>query len=428
MTSELNATHSIHHSKAGYWTLSNPNPFSIHNLLGYNSLCHTLGCRAGRLIFPMLVTLEVLAGGGIDNWCDLPPLPIERQEVGVASLDGKVYVVGGIDKNGEASGLVSRFDTTTGEWEELPPLPEGIVLHHVGAAAAAGRIYCIGGLNATFQGVDTVFAFLPETNLWEEVAGLNRPRGAAGVAVIADQIYVAGGQTGQASVSDFEVYSPLTNRWEMLAPMPTARNHLAAVGIDGIYYAVGGRAGGLLDQLESYNPGTGDWATLRPMPTARGGIAAATVAGQIFVFGGEGNQANPQGIFSEVESYDPASNEWTSRLDMVHPRHGIGAATVGDRIYIPGGSPVQGLGTTSVHDVFLALEAAPFRLLVKLEAHEVLLSRPMVPWTYLIESSDTLRSEDWLPVQVETRVEDTVHVSRLPLTTSKRFYRLRITP
>ena len=37
---------------------------------------------------------------------------------------------------------------------------------------------------------------------------------------------------------------------------------------------------------------------------------------------------------------------------MVTPRHGIGPAVLGDRIYVPGGATVEGFGATGVHEFF----------------------------------------------------------------------------
>jgi hypothetical protein len=33
-------------------------------------------------------------------------------------------------------------------------------------------------------------------------------------------------------------------------------------------------------------------------------------------------------------------------------RHGIGAATLGNRIYIPGGATIEGFGVTGAHQAF----------------------------------------------------------------------------
>ncbi len=287
------------------------------------------------------------------HWMPLPPVPTPRQEVGVAELDRKIYVIGGILGNRGATGAVERFDVDTEKWEQVRPLPGDTRLHHVGAAAALGKVFAVGGLNSSFRGVRSVFAFDPSTGEWSRVRDMPWPRGAMGVAAIEDRIYVAGGQDGGTSFADAAVYIAAKNRWESLPDMPTARNHLAAASIDGVFYAVGGRAGRLFDALEAYDPATKRWARLAPMPTARAGIAAAALEGMLFVFGGEGNSQDPRGIFRETEGYDVCRNIWLSDIDMENPRHGIGAAALDFAIYIPGGSPVQGFGVTDVHDAYV---------------------------------------------------------------------------
>jgi hypothetical protein len=174
-----------------------------------------------------------------------------------------------------------------------------------------------------------------------------------GVATIGDRIFAAGGQNGAPSFDTLAVYSVQDNRWETLPSMSTERNHLAAAAVNGIFYAFGGRSGSLRNELEAYDPEKNDWITLSPMPTARGGIAAAVLDESIFVFGGEGNSADPLGTFPHVEAYLPAADCWQRREDMALPRHGIGAAALVDRVFIPGGSPIQGFGVTDLHDAFV---------------------------------------------------------------------------
>lgn len=168
-------------------------------------------------IFSILLTLpcgSAALGKVPDSWHDLPPLPTPRQEVGVAALEGKVYVLGGILADQSATGIVERFDTEAMAWESVAPLPEGAQLHHVGAAATDGKVYAAGGLNAGFRGVRSVFAFSPLTESWERVADLPWPRGAMGVAGDEGLLYSAGGQDGSQSFRGFAVYLdlPLSGR------------------------------------------------------------------------------------------------------------------------------------------------------------------------------------------------------------------------
>jgi N-acetylneuraminic acid mutarotase len=179
-------------------------------------------------------------------------------------------------------------------------------------------------------------------------------RGALAADVLADKIYVAGGSPG-ARERDFAVYDPSTDAWVALPRMPTPRNHLTAGVMGQVFYAVGGRSGGMhsaSSAVEAFDPATSTWTAKAALPTARSGIAGVAVNGCFYVFGGEGNPAHPQGVFAQVEAYNPRTNTWQSLTPMPTPRHGIGAAAIGPRIYLPGGGPVQGFGVTNVHEVF----------------------------------------------------------------------------
>ena len=49
-----------------------------------------------------------------------------------------------------------------------------------------------------------------------------------------------GAAAGNGRLSSVERYDPVTNAWEAVAPMATARIHLAAAALNGKLYAVGG--------------------------------------------------------------------------------------------------------------------------------------------------------------------------------------------
>lgn len=89
------------------------------------------------------------------------------------------------------------------------------------------------------------------------------------------------------------------------------------------------------------------------MPTGRSGIAGGVVGDCLYVFGGEGNAVDPNGIFHEVEAYDPATDNWTRHPPMQTGRHGIYAAVLGNVIYLPGGAIRQGFGATAVHEAYV---------------------------------------------------------------------------
>jgi N-acetylneuraminic acid mutarotase len=285
------------------------------------------------------------------TWIDLAPMQDPRQEVAVAALGDKIYVVGGFHAGGDTASTVEVYDPATDRWEMAAPLP--IAVNHAMAAVVDGTLYVMGGHPPSGpEAVDNVFAYDTVNNTWSPRAPMPTARGALAVAVADGKIYAAGGSP-TAREQDFAVYDPGADRWTALPPMPTPRNHLAAGSLNGKVYVVGGRSdlSGISNILEEYDPATNVWTQRAVMPTARGGIGGATANGLLFVFGGEGNRASPLGIFDQVEAYDPSTDSWQQLPPMSVPRHGITAAALGNRIYIPGGATVEGFGVVATNQV-----------------------------------------------------------------------------
>jgi N-acetylneuraminic acid mutarotase len=289
-------------------------------------------------------------------------MPTSRQEVGVGILDGKIYVVGGIS-GGVGVNTVERFDPVANSWESatVADLPAPDPLHHVAVTAAGGYLYAIGGYHGSFNAVDSVYRYDPVSNTWTPRASLPAAQGSMAAVTIGGIIYAVG---GTPNTNVLVSYNPGTNSWSVLNPLPTQREHHAAAAVDGRLYVIGGRNGPNLSANEMYDPGTGLWISRAPLPTARGGIAAAVVEGRILVFGGEGNGADPNGIFDEVEMYNPADNTWTTLTPMPQGRHGIGAAVYGRDVHIPGGGPIAGLSDTDRLDILTPPDPIPVELSV----------------------------------------------------------------
>jgi N-acetylneuraminic acid mutarotase len=249
--------------------------------------------------------------------------------------------------------MVQAYDIATDSWSVVAPLPEP--LHHVAVTGLEGKLYAVGGFAGPFaqrEPVDSLSAYDPALDRWQRRAPLPTPRGAAAAVVIDGLVYALGGERrgpsggvgDYESVTDVAVYDPRTDRWEILPPMRYPRNHLHAGAVEGRIYAVGGRDSSdpLMSVVEEYDPTTRTWRERAPMPTGRSGGAAALLSGKLYVFGGEGNPDHPLGVFPQVEAYDPATDSWAQLDLMFVPRHGLSAVAVGDRIYLPAGSPVQG--------------------------------------------------------------------------------------
>ena len=104
-------------------------------------------------------------------------------------------------------------------------------------AVLDGKLYAVGGGNDGL--LSSVERYDPAANAWEAVAPMATARYALGVAVLDGKLYAAGGQKeddedGDVPVNTVERFDPVTNGWEAVAPMVTARSlHLANDG-DGV--------------------------------------------------------------------------------------------------------------------------------------------------------------------------------------------------
>lgn len=302
---------------------------------------------AALTLTPYVASAGVVTTLGGGTWTRAARMAEARQEVCAASIGSRIYVAGGIRVNITTADTVEVYDSVTNQWSFLAPLPHAV--NHCMAAAVGNRVYVMGGSLASGDATAATFEYNPQVDAWTPKASMPTARSAGMAAVAGGRIYVAGGTPGGSAL---EVYDPATNQWAVLPAMPTPRNHLAGGVIAGRLFAVGGRPPLTLDVLEAFDFAAGTWSTLTPMPTGRSGHAAAVVGKCLYTFGGEGNPNDPNGVFAENEVYDPDTDTWDSLTPMPAPRHGLGAAAIGTRIFLPGGANVKGVGAVATHHVF----------------------------------------------------------------------------
>ncbi len=287
------------------------------------------------------------AGPELGAWSTGPSLRAPLQETAVVALRGEVYVVGGYGSNSFGT-RVEAYDPSTAQWRSVADFPTR--LHHANAAVVDDRLYVTGFLVAGFQDDGRVFAYDPDSDQWSEQTAMEsqRARGSSVVGVWDGLIYVAGGLKNGVPTADFDVYDPATQTWRPLPPMPRAMDHGAGGVHEGKFYVAGGRAGGIashVPNLDVFDIASSTWSSGPAMPTGRAGTAGVFHDGRLFVFGGEGNADNPPTfLFESVEAFDVARGAWDVLTPMNPAIHGTGAASIGDRIYVPGGATVQAFG------------------------------------------------------------------------------------
>ncbi|KAH8811239.1 hypothetical protein F5884DRAFT_843024 [Xylogone sp. PMI_703] len=315
------------------------------------------------------------------KWEDLHNLPVARQEHSVVKLNDKIYIIGGITSNVSFTTAtenapadihpvrsVQVYDTKTRTWSDASPMP--ISLNHGNAATVNGKIYMLGGLSGTnmssWNALPNSYVYDPTSDTWSELPSMpsNTARGGAAVGVYGSTIFIAGGMTKlvvvggpQLSVATVTSFNTDTHKWNTaLPPLPVERDHVGGAVIASTFYVTGGRDHGQNNTrnntwtLDTLNPTA--WVSKASMPTARGGMAVAAIGRYIFTFGGEGNSNDPFGVFNNTEIYDSDRDTWLIGEAMSIPRHGGGGVAVGDEIYIPGGGVFFGGGVTAVMTKF----------------------------------------------------------------------------
>jgi hypothetical protein len=76
-------------------------------------------------------------------------MPLGRSEVGVAELDGKMYVVGGYARANVDQPLNQVYDPVADAWQTCAPLPRG--LNHVAVVGFDHRLFAFRGFQLQNQ-------------------------------------------------------------------------------------------------------------------------------------------------------------------------------------------------------------------------------------------------------------------------------------
>ena len=125
--------------------------------------------------------------------------------------------------------------------------------------------------------------------------------------------------------------------WRSLPPLLAPRYRLAAARVDDCRFAaIGGWDSS--DQAsaatEIYDLRTGAWRTMSPKPSPVANTAAATIGGKLYVPGGMQGDS----FLSVLEIYDPNANRWTRGADLPRSMGGMGVTAAGGKLYAFGGT------------------------------------------------------------------------------------------
>lgn len=288
-------------------------------------------------------------------------LPLPRTEAGGTSLQGKFYVVGGIDSLAQTFSDLQVYDPALDSWNRLADFPRPI--NHPGVVADDHFLYSVGGFGplgirvrgfmfARWDPYDQLERFDPAANRWTSLARMPSPRGAGGVTLGGGKIWYVGGIDPERNLSkQLFAYEIATNTWEEMPPMKYARDHMRLEYYEGAIYAISGRRDDMrfnLGHVEKFDIATRTWTKLPPIPTPRGGFGSAVLDGKIYTFGGESVWT----CFDTVEALNLSTETWEAFPALPEARHGIIAGTIGNSIHLISGGRHPRVSISGLHRTF----------------------------------------------------------------------------
>lgn len=252
------------------------------------------------------------------------------------------------DEEWELTQDVVAFDVYNHRWRSLTKLPAPLLGHSV--CAAGNFLFVLGGESPSggaspppADGPRAVTAqvhrYDPRFHAWTAVPAMREARAHFWCGAVGEGLLAVGGLgAGGEALASVEMYDLRRDRWTAAGALPRAlHGHAGAVGDRGVVYISGGKAGtgeggtSSLRDLYSLGPGERAWSKRAPMGTARFGHHMAALRGAVFAFLG---RFEP---FSEIERYDPGTDQWTRLRPLPYDRFCYGLAVVEETALLLGG-------------------------------------------------------------------------------------------
>jgi len=145
--------------------------------------------------------------------------------------------------------------------------------------------------------------------------------------------------------------------WFTVSDTPQSTRFHAIAHHDGYLYHIGGETDWWVptNSVHRYDPTSDSWIAVAPLPTARYGMDAVTIGDLIYVPGGSADTddtGNGGTFLDELLVYDPASDSWSSAAPMPVALTYASAVSSGNKLYVIGGEKNDGayVNTLYIYD------------------------------------------------------------------------------
>lgn len=207
-----------------------------------------------------------------DQWVEITPsnLPRSRPALAYVSDNNKFYLVGGETTGGDRNVPIEEYDPATSSWTNKSFLNVGV--SNIGVAVVDGMIYIPGGWDGSVARTE-LQVYDPVNDVVSLETALPAGNFAHAVVAFGTNIHVMGSDSTGAAGTTHLIYDTITDTWSSGAATPFATNYPGATTDGTFIYLVGGTNTDLAF-VEQYDPGLDSWSTFTSLNVGRGGVGA----------------------------------------------------------------------------------------------------------------------------------------------------------
>eukprot|EP00466_Bigelowiella_natans_P008793 jgi/Bigna1/139069/aug1.48_g13777 len=280
-------------------------------------------------------------------WTKLPDVGTERNDVGVAVGDGKLFAVGGHDNDDKGydlkSGEYLDLKTVDEGWKNLPDM--GTIRCYLGVAFGDGKLFAVGGCGGSGHLKSGEYLDLKKVDEgWKRLPDMNIKRDDLGMAVGNGKLFAVGGHEGDNyhKSGEYLDLKKVDEGWKKLPDMGSKRSFLGVAVGDGKLFAVGGLDGDIgarptlksAEYLDLKEMSAG-WKYLPDMNIRRNHFGVAVGDGKLFSVGGwDDSSSSKSREYLDLKKVDAG---WKELPDMNLKRDELGVAVGDGKLFAVGG-------------------------------------------------------------------------------------------
>jgi hypothetical protein len=265
------------------------------------------------------------------TWSNRASLPTAVGWIHGSYVNGKVYVIGGMDNGSGAPKSNQCYDVASNSWSAAAEIPRAD-LAGLEAVYDNRLIYVMGGMDGSYNSVKTVSIYDPASNSWSTGTDMPYAADMGSAAIIGDTIYIAEAYNRPSGVCWPNLYKGAINPGSPTSITWTAGPALnpnvacgATAAIDEYVYWLGGFQSNftsVTSQLWRYSNVTGvvDHFSIADY--------ASTIARNNYMVARVGAQSELYTLAGDLGGNWSAPNNWYKRLTLPPKNNDVGVAVI----------------------------------------------------------------------------------------------------